>query len=83
MFRAWYLICHMTDVMPRRPNLAQLKESVLSIFGVYRGVDPNWHSPPRPEWLPTVDVPKAKDDSGPPIALGRTKRGEVARVREA
>jgi len=56
MFRAWYLVCHMTDVMPRRPDLAQLKESLLSVFGVYRGLDPNWHSPPRPEWLPTVDA---------------------------
>jgi radical SAM superfamily enzyme YgiQ (UPF0313 family) len=56
MFRAWYLVCHMTDVMPRRPDWPQIKESVLSIFGVYKGVDPNWHSPPRPEWSPTVDV---------------------------
>ncbi|MGZ3417727.1 MAG: B12-binding domain-containing radical SAM protein [Polyangiales bacterium] len=55
VFRSWYLICHMTDVMPRRPDLAQLKESLLSIFGVYRGSDPNWHSPPRPEWMPVVD----------------------------
>jgi radical SAM superfamily enzyme YgiQ (UPF0313 family) len=55
VFRAWYLICHMTDVMPRRPDLAQLRESLLSIFGVYRGSDPNWHSPPRPEWMPVVD----------------------------
>lgn len=55
VFRSWYLVCHMTDVMPRRPDFAQLRESLLSVFGVYRGVDPNWHSPPRPEWLPTVD----------------------------
>ena len=55
MFRAWYLICHVTDVMPRRPDWPQIKESIASNFGVYKGVDPNWHSPPRPEWLPTVD----------------------------
>lgn len=56
LFRSWYLICHMTDVMPRRPDAAQIRESILSIFGMYQGEDPNWHSPPRPEWLPTVEV---------------------------
>lgn len=61
MFRAWYLVCHMTDVMPRRPDLAQLTESLLSVFGLYRGLDPNWHSPPRPEWLPTVDASAVVD----------------------
>jgi hypothetical protein len=61
LFRAWYLICHMTDVMPRRPDLEQIKESVLSIFGVYRGAEPNWGSPPRPEWVPTVEtVPRGQ-----------------------
>jgi radical SAM superfamily enzyme YgiQ (UPF0313 family) len=58
IFRAYYLAIHMTDVMPRRPDLAQIKECALSIFGVYRGIDPNWHSPPRPEWMPTVDIAK-------------------------
>ncbi len=85
MFRAWYLICHMTDVMPRRPNILQLKESLLSIFGVYKGVDPNWHSPPRPEWLPTVDVPApapSAGTSGTPVRLGRKKPSEVTDVRE-
>jgi hypothetical protein len=75
MFRAWYLICHMTDVMPRRPDWAQLRESALSIFGVYKGVDPNWHSPPRPEWMPTVDVagdpePRHREDE-PLVRLTR------------
>ncbi|MFO0549693.1 MAG: radical SAM protein [Polyangiaceae bacterium] len=63
LFRSWYLICHMTDVMPRRPDLRQLRESVLSIFGVYKGVDPNWHSPPRPEWLPTVESDAADQET--------------------
>lgn len=63
-FRAYYLIIHMTDVMPRKPDLAQIRESALSIFAVYRGVDPNWHSPPRPEWMPTVENTPAKETSG-------------------
>lgn len=80
LFRAWYVICHMTDVMPRRPNFAQLKECVKSIFGVYRGEDPNWHSPPRPEWLPTVEL----SPQAPPVGLGRGPRpekGALANVR--
>jgi hypothetical protein len=82
-FRAWYLICHMTDVMPRRPDLAQLKESALSIFGVYKGVDPNWSSPPQPEWLPTVDVPGAEAArvGAAPVRLGRKRRAQVSDVR--
>ncbi len=71
MFRAWYLICHMTDVMPRKPDWSQIRENILSIFGVYQGVDPNWHSPPRPEWLPTVEVPHGRPDQ--PVALRRSK----------
>lgn len=80
MFRAWYLICHMTDVMPRRPDWAQLKESVLSIFGVYKGVDPNWHSPPRPEWSPTVDTASV-EAAGVPLRRGSSSR-TVAAMRE-
>lgn len=75
-FRAWYLVCHMTDVMPRRPDLAQIKESLLSIFGVYRGADPNWHSPPRPEWLPTVDT----EDTRKPIQV--KKKLPISQVLE-
>lgn len=75
MFRAWYLVCHMTDVMPRRPDLLQLKESVLSIFGVYKGVDPNRYPPPRPERLPSVDHAL--------VRLGREQPSEVVDVREA
>lgn len=81
LFRAYYLIVHMTDVMPRRPDLAQLRECALSIFGVYRGVDPNWHSPPRPEWLPTVDV--AADASRPARDLVRLRRRPDEKVQDA
>jgi radical SAM superfamily enzyme YgiQ (UPF0313 family) len=51
-FRAWYYICHITDVMPRRPGWAQMKEGLLSIFGVYRGVDRNRFEAPAPASLP-------------------------------
>jgi hypothetical protein len=61
--------------MPRRPDWAQMKESILSIFGVYRGVDPNWHSPPRPEWSPTVDV-----DDAPVVRLGLARAAAAAPV---
>ena len=77
LFRSWYLICHMTDVMPRRPDLAQLKESLLSIFGIYNGADPNWHSPPRPEWLPTVKPGPHPEKT---VTLRRSPR-ETAHVR--
>jgi anaerobic magnesium-protoporphyrin IX monomethyl ester cyclase len=77
MFRAWYLICHMTDVMPRRPNLEQLVESVMSVFGVYRGEDPNWHSPPRPEWMPVVR-PQPSDQEQP-LKLIRKKPSKTAK----
>jgi len=55
-FRAWYYICHITDVMPRRPNLAQMKEGLLSIFGIYRGFDRNRFVAPPPSDLPIVEV---------------------------
>jgi radical SAM superfamily enzyme YgiQ (UPF0313 family) len=80
LFRAWYLICHMTDVMPRRPDLAQLKESVLSIFGVYRGAEPNWGSPPRPEWMPTVEA-NASGSEPARVQLRRSAPREVPHVR--
>jgi anaerobic magnesium-protoporphyrin IX monomethyl ester cyclase len=55
-FRAWYYICHVTDVMPRRPSLAQMKEGLLSIFGIYKGVDRNRFEAPPPEHLPIFDA---------------------------
>ncbi len=55
-FRAWYVVCHMTDVMPRRPNFDQLKETVLSVFGVYKGNDPNRYPAPLVDSLPYVDL---------------------------
>jgi anaerobic magnesium-protoporphyrin IX monomethyl ester cyclase len=53
-FRAWYMVCHLTDVMPRRPNLPQLWENLLSIFGVYEGGDAIRYPVPEPEELPIV-----------------------------
>jgi anaerobic magnesium-protoporphyrin IX monomethyl ester cyclase len=53
-FRAWYYICHVTDVMPRRPTLEQITEGLLSIFGVYRGVDANRFEAPAPVEMPIV-----------------------------
>ncbi|HEY5921141.1 MAG TPA: radical SAM protein [Kofleriaceae bacterium] len=55
-FRAWYYICHVTDVMPRRPSRKQLKEGLLSIFGIYRGVDRNRFEAPPPEQLLVVET---------------------------
>jgi hypothetical protein len=71
-FRAWYYICHVTDVMPRRPNLEQMKEGLLSIFGIYRGFDRNRFDLPPTEELPFHDA-----DAGAPVRLG------PARPREA
>jgi radical SAM superfamily enzyme YgiQ (UPF0313 family) len=57
MFRAFYLVCHMTEVMPRKPDLAHLKEGLLSIFGVYAGVEENRFPEPKLEDLPMEDAP--------------------------
>ena len=66
VFRAWYYVCHVTDVMPRRPSIDQLAEGVASIFGIYRGVDPNLAFPtPEP-----VDMPIEKN--APPIKLRKS-----------
>lgn len=59
LFRAYYLAIHMTDVMPRRPALGEIRDAVLSVFGVYRGTDDNEHPMPTPVPLPTVDVSAA------------------------
>jgi hypothetical protein len=42
--------------MPRRPNLEQLMEGLLSVFGVYRGRDPNVFPIPQPEALPIIET---------------------------
>jgi len=72
-FRAWYYVCHVTDVMPRRPRPAEMLEGLLSIFGVYRGHDGNRFEPAPPEALPVV-----KTDGGPPVVrlaqLGEARR---------
>jgi radical SAM superfamily enzyme YgiQ (UPF0313 family) len=75
-FRAWYWICHFTDVMPRRPKWSVIKEGLQSIFGIYRGADPNRHTAPPPTPLPIVDP-----DAEAPMAPLTLKRREVAHVR--
>jgi hypothetical protein len=53
-FRAWYVIAHVTDIMPRRPEPGTWWEAALSIFGVYRGREAALWSPPPPskvEWV--------------------------------
>jgi anaerobic magnesium-protoporphyrin IX monomethyl ester cyclase len=55
-FRAWYWIQHLTDVMPRRPDWHQLKEGLLSVFGVFPGMDPNVFPSPPLQDLPFVDA---------------------------
>lgn len=73
-FRAWYWICHITDVMPRRPNRQQFVEGLLSIFGIYRGTDQNRFEAPPPEELPIVDMAAETEPARPPIALRRKPR---------
>jgi hypothetical protein len=58
LFRAWYYVCHVTDVMPRRPSITQLAEGLGSIFGMYRGRDPNGFIAPAPEDLPIERIAK-------------------------
>lgn len=82
MFRSWYLVCHMTDVMPRRLEPKEMLESLLGVFGVYRGSDPNRFPAPRPEALPVVEVAPAHRPVGDVIALGRSPRhAEATDVR--
>jgi anaerobic magnesium-protoporphyrin IX monomethyl ester cyclase len=81
-FRAWYLVCHMTDVMPRRLELAELRDSVLSIFGVYRGVDGNQYPAPAPEALPIVTLPaEALKEVTKPLQIRRRARA-AAEIEE-
>ena len=75
-FRAWYLVCHMTDVMPRTPSWQQAKEGLQSVFGIYRGTDGNRFPSPRPEPLPIVTL-----EASAPIAMQlRPRRQESANV---
>lgn len=79
-FRAWYVVSHVTDIMPRRPDLQQLAEVLGSIFGVYRGDDPNRFEVPEPEQLPVFHP---GDDPVQVLLadmLGRQRSPEVPRV---
>ena len=60
LFRSWYFICHVTDVMPRRLDWEHLAEGVLSVFGVYRGRDENHFRAPAPVELPVIEPGAAK-----------------------
>ena len=51
-FRAWYIESHMTDVMPRDPDLPQLWEGLLSVFGVYQAPEEHRYPMPAPVVLP-------------------------------
>jgi hypothetical protein len=73
LFRSWYFICHVTDVMPRRLDWEHLVEGVLSVFGVYRGSDKNQYRAPEPVKLPVV--------TPPPTLKKRAPALEVASVR--
>ena len=64
--------------MPRRPDFAQLKESLLSIFGVYRGFDTNRFDAPAMETLEWLDAP-SRPRSEPRVTL-RVQREASARV---
>jgi radical SAM superfamily enzyme YgiQ (UPF0313 family) len=55
IFRSWYLLCHLTDVMPRNLSWKQLKEGLGSIFGVYHDADDNEYEMPELENLQIVD----------------------------
>lgn len=79
MFRSWYLVSHMTDVMPRRLEVKEMLESVLSVFGVFRGADESYWPVPAPEAIPIVEAPRP---SGGMVSLRRrSPREEVADVR--
>jgi hypothetical protein len=72
LFRSWYFICHVTDVMPRRLDWKHLEEGLLSVFGVYRGRDENRYPAPAPEALPIERAISLKK---------RPAREEAAHVR--
>ncbi|MFO0616813.1 MAG: radical SAM protein [Polyangiaceae bacterium] len=76
MFRAWYLLCHFTDVMPRKLDAAQMLEGIASVFGVYRGTDTNQYPAPAPEPVVYTDAP-------PPRSLLQLKRARTTADEEA
>jgi hypothetical protein len=83
MFRSWYLICHMTDVMPRRLKWKDLAESLLGIFGVYRGKDDNWHPSPPLQALPDANVAdSAIAETSPNAPVLTLRRKAQTQLRE-
>ncbi len=72
MFRAWYYVCHVSDVMPRKLDLAQLRDGLLSVFGVFKGTDDHWFPAPRPCALPVLDGP-TREPAAPIVRL-RTRK---------
>lgn len=70
LFRSWYLVQHMTDIMPRRPDWSQLVEGISSVFGIYRGKDPVFPPAPPLESLPVVPGTAAV----PVTRLSRSRR---------
>ncbi len=76
MFRAWYYVCHVTDVMPRKLDYAQLRDGLLSVFGVFRGADEHVFPMPRPDSLPVQDAPVRTPEA--PVVKLRTRKTEEA-----
>lgn len=82
-FRAWYVVCHITDIMPRRPDLAQLAEMVGSVFGIYRGEDNNEWPEPVPDFTLELVEHTAPPQAPAPLTRLRVMRdepGEAAHV---
>jgi hypothetical protein len=57
--------------MPRRLSWEQLKESLLSIFGIYMGEDPNRYPTPEPEILPFAVERTATSTCSPDAGSGQ------------
>jgi anaerobic magnesium-protoporphyrin IX monomethyl ester cyclase len=84
-FRAWYVICHLTDVMPRRPDIKQLWENLMGVFGVYEAGDAIRYEIPEPELLKIIDSNErsaACGSTSPPTRLLLKERGAEERGGE-
>ncbi len=80
VFRAWYFVCHVSEIMPRHLDLEQLREGLLAVFGVFRGVDDHVYPPPAPVRLPVVEGP-APAACAPVVPLRPRKALELAHAR--